>query len=263
LVQVNSSGDFVIQLSASQVTLTPGSHSTIIATIQSAGGFSSPVSLSHSPLEDVALTYNSPVTPARGDAAMIRVLVEASAQARPNVWTVTLVGESRGVSHSVDLTVVISQAASPDFSVSTSATTLHITQGTSDSATLTINSQGGFSSNVQLSASWLGSVPSGVTFTLPSPITPMANFYASTVLKVTANQNVQGGTYTIRVTSQSGQLMHTVDVNVEVTSSVTTTTIVTTTDTAAETPTIAYVIPILIVIAIILTALLLRGRKRN
>jgi uncharacterized membrane protein len=219
--------------------------------------------LSHSPLEDVALSYNSPVTPARGDAAIIKILVEAPAQAKPNVWTATLIGESRGVSHSVDLTIVISQAASPDFSVSSSATTLHITQGTSDSATLTINSQGGFSSNVQLSAAWLGSVPSGVTFTLPTPITPMANLYASTVLKVTANSNVQGGTYTLRVTSQSGQLMHTVDMNVDVTSGVTTATIVTTTNSSAETPTIAYVIPVLVVIAIILTALLLRGRKRN
>ncbi|HUK50549.1 MAG TPA: hypothetical protein VLV18_05890 [Terriglobales bacterium] len=260
-IQSVSTGDFGLQLSASKATLTPGSHSTITATIQSIGAFKSPVSLSHTPIEEITLSYSTPVTPSVGGVATVKILIEASPQASSNVWTVTLTGKSNGMVHSVTLTITIEEVISPDFSISPATNTLHLSQGGSDSTVITISSQGGFTSAVQLSASWVNSIPTGITFTLPSSVTPLPSLYASSVLMVNANSNAQVGTYLIRVVSESGSLIHAADLTVIVGSSVTTVT--TTADSPVEIPTIAYLVPIMIVIGVVLTVILLRGRKRS
>jgi len=163
--------------------------------------------------------------------------------------------------HSVTLTITIEEVISPDFSISPATNTLHLSQGGSDSTVITISSQGGFTSAVQLSASWVNSIPTGITFTLPSSVTPLPSLYASSVLMVNANSNAQVGTYLIRVVSESGSLIHAADLTVIVGSSVTTVT--TTADSPVEIPTIAYLVPIMIVIGVVLTVILLRGRKRS
>ena len=89
----------------------------------------------------------------------------------------------------------------PDFSLSASPNPLNVTQGTSGTATVTINKINGFSGSVNLSASGL---PNGSTASF-SPASTMT----SSTLTVNVGVAAAAGTYNVTVTGASGGLAHT------------------------------------------------------
>jgi len=99
-------------------------------------------------------------------------------------------------------TLMPGTAASPDFSLSASPTSLAVTQGASGSSTITITPSGGFSSAVSLSA--LG-MPTGVTAS-----------FASNALTLAASGTATTGTSTVTITGKSGTLSHTTTVGLTV-----------------------------------------------
>ncbi len=119
----------------------------------------------------------------------------------------------------------------PDFSLSSSTSTVTVAQGGTGSATITATSLNGFSSGVTLTASWVGTAPAGVTFSLPSPITPPSGGAANSPLTFMASSIASVGTFTFRVTATSGSLTHvlTPDITLQITAATTTTSSVTTT----------------------------------
>ena len=92
----------------------------------------------------------------------------------------------------------------PGFTLSASPSSVTVLQGSNAPSTITVTSQGGFSSATTLSASGL---PSGVTAAFsPNPVTPPANGNVTSTLTFTATSTAATGTYTVTVTGTSGTL---------------------------------------------------------
>src|SRR6266704_3258592 len=96
----------------------------------------------------------------------------------------------------------------PNFSLSTSPSSLTIAQGTSGASTITVTPLNGFNSNVSLSASGL---PSGVT----ASFNPSSTASTST-LTLAASSTAATGTVTVTVTGTSGSLTTTTTVSLTV-----------------------------------------------
>jgi hypothetical protein len=125
-----------------------------------------------------------------------------------------------------------------DFSLASSVPSLALTQGASGSATITLYSLNGFSSAVTLTASWVGSQPSGIAVSMASPITPPSGGAAVSPLTIATNTVASPGAFTLQVTATSGSLTHilTSGITVQVTQAVTFTT---TSSTTANSTTIS------------------------
>jgi hypothetical protein len=122
--------------------------------------------------------------------------------------------------------LTVTPVATPDFSISSSLAAIPVTQGGSNTATITVTSINGLNSAVDLSASWVGSAPTGVTFTLPTPITPPSGSTATSPLIIVATGSASTGSFTLRVTGTSGLLSHDVipDITIQVAAVTTSTT---------------------------------------
>ncbi|HEV2963028.1 MAG TPA: hypothetical protein VG649_14460, partial [Candidatus Angelobacter sp.] len=99
-------------------------------------------------------------------------------------------------------------AATPDFTLSASPTSLSVTQGSSGSTTITVNPTNGFNGSVSLSASGL---PAGVT----ASFNP-ASTTGTSSLTLTASSTATTGTATVTITGASGSLSHTTTVTLTV-----------------------------------------------
>lgn len=100
-----------------------------------------------------------------------------------------------------------------DFSISSSPSTLSLVAGTSGSSKITITSIDGFNSLVSLSTS---SFP-GITTTLDAGITPPADGSATATLVISTTTSTPAGTYTYTITGTSGNLVHTTNLAVTIT----------------------------------------------
>ncbi len=99
-------------------------------------------------------------------------------------------------------------AATPDFSLSSSPTSVSVTQGSSGTSTITVNPLNGFTGSVSLTASGL---PAGVTASF-SPASTTGN----STLTLTASSTATTGTATVTITGTSGSLSHTTTVSLTV-----------------------------------------------
>ena len=95
----------------------------------------------------------------------------------------------------------LTPAATADFSLSTTPSSLAITQGTSGTSTISVAALNGFTGSVSMAASGL---PSGVT----ASFTPGSTTSSST-LTLTASGSAATGTATVTITGTSGSLSHT------------------------------------------------------
>ncbi|HYW01006.1 MAG TPA: CFI-box-CTERM domain-containing protein, partial [Candidatus Acidoferrum sp.] len=128
-----------------------------------------------------------------------------------------------------------STTMAPDFSISSSISTFALSQGANRTVTITIKPMNGFNSSITLTSSWLGSAPANITTSIGSPVTPVSNGTATSILAITAGSSASPGNFTIRVTGTSMSLSHILapDIIVQVTSKISTT--ATTSTTAIST----------------------------
>jgi 6-phosphogluconolactonase (cycloisomerase 2 family) len=108
------------------------------------------------------------------------------------------------------ITLLINSAATPDFSLSASPSSVNVAQGASGTATITINPTNGFNQTVSLTASGL---PNGVT----ASFSAVAN--NSSILTLSASAAAATVTVTVTITGASGNLSHTSTISLTVTSS--------------------------------------------
>jgi len=104
----------------------------------------------------------------------------------------------------------------PDFNLGCEPSSLLLVQDASETSICTVTSIYGFNSEVQLSGSWIGSRPSGVVYTLPTPITPDPSGTASSTLMIVAGARASTGTFAFQVTATSGSLIHKANVTVTI-----------------------------------------------
>jgi subtilase family serine protease len=104
-----------------------------------------------------------------------------------------------------------------DFSISTSASSLTIQQGSSGSSTVTVTSLNGFNSAVTL---FVTGAPTGITASFSTnPLTPSSGG-STTALSVNASSSTSSGNYTLKVSGTSGSLSHSTSVLLTVSRSI-------------------------------------------
>src|SRR5262249_50418258 len=104
-------------------------------------------------------------------------------------------------------------AATPDFAVSASPSSVSVVQGSSATSTVSTTVSGGFNAAVSLSASGL---PSGVTASF-NPASIAAPGSGSSTLTFSASSTASTGTSNVTVTATGGGITHTATVALTVT----------------------------------------------
>jgi subtilase family serine protease len=210
----SSTPSFTLSDSPSSLTITQGgAGGTSTITVTDLGGFNGSVSLAASGLPSGVTAGFSP-NPTTGTSTLT---LTASATATTGTATVTITGTSGSLNASTTLALTVNAAASPNFTIGASPTSLTVTQGSNGTSTITITSQNGFSSATTLTATGL---PSGVTAAFsPNPVTPPANSSATSTLTLTASATATTGTATVTVTGTSGSLNHSTTIALTVNSS--------------------------------------------
>jgi len=196
--------DFSLSASPASVSVTQGGSTSSTITVNPLNGFNGSVSLSATGLPaGVTASFNPAST--TGNSTLT---LTASGAATTGTATVTVTGTSGSLSHTATVTLTVNAAATPDFSLSASPTSVSVTQGGSGSSTITVNPVNGFTGSVSLSASGL---PSGVT----ASFNP-ASTTGSSTLTLTASSTATTGTATVTITGTSGSLSHSTTISLTV-----------------------------------------------
>ena len=211
--------DFFIEVSPLSLTIAQGEFNVSTITITSLNGFSGLVDITVSgvPLSVTTTLDPAQVTPPPdgSDTSTLTVHVDLTAVLGSYILTVT--GTSGTLEHSVDITLEITEPPPPpNFAISASSTSLIIQQGDSNSSNIVIASLNGFSAPVDLAVT---SPPiTGVTTILdPTQVTPPAGGSTTSILTVQVEDSATPEMYTLTVTGTSGSLLHSVDIELEIT----------------------------------------------
>jgi hypothetical protein len=211
--------DFTVSASPSSLAITQGSSGTSTITITSLNGFNSATTLSASGLPSgvTAAFSTNPVTPPANGTATSTLTLTASATATTGAATVTITGTSGSTTHTTNIALTVNAAATPNFTIGASPSSVAVTQGGTGTSAVTITSQNSFNSATTLSAAGL---PTGVTAAFSTnPVTPPANGSATSTLTFTASASATVGTATVTVTGTSGSLTHSTTIALAVNSS--------------------------------------------
>jgi subtilase family serine protease len=214
LAPTSTSPSFTLSASPSSVSITQGGAAgTSTITVTDVGGFTGSVTLAASGLPS-GVTASFSTNPTTSTSTLS---LTASSTATTGTSTVTITGTSGSLSATTTISLTVTAAASPNFTISASPTSVTVTQGSSGTSTITITSQNGFDSATTLSASGL---PSGVTASFSTnPVTPPANGSATSTLTLTASSTATVGTATVTITGTSGSTSHSATISLTVQSS--------------------------------------------
>ncbi len=199
--------DFTINASSpSPVDI--GSSATSTITITALNHFPGTVSLSDSVPSGLSCGAISPGSVTGSGTAT----VSCSSTVAGN-YTLTITGNSGSLSHSTSVTFRFQ-----DYTLSANPTSLTIKHGSSGNSTITLTSLNGFSGTVALNATITPVVSHGPTAKLSPPtVTLTPNNSGGSTLTIATSPTTPKQTYTITLTATSGNLVHTVTINLTVT----------------------------------------------
>jgi streptogramin lyase len=218
---ITSGADFSASLASPTLSVGAGGSGTQTVTLTSIGSFNSPVTLSYGSLPaGVHVSFNpTPVTPPSGGTITSVATVSVDSGTPASSSPITITGTSGSLTHSQVFTLTIT--VTPDFTISGVPGTVSLVQGGTGMSTISVGSVNGFNSAVALSYSWIGTAPTGVSISLPGPVTPTGTPATST-LTISATASSSTGSFTVQVTGTSGALSHSANVGVLITMPATT-----------------------------------------
>jgi len=193
----STAGGFTLKASATALSIIAGSSGTDTITVTDTGGFTGTVTISTVTGIPSGVSVSGCTTPIAGNGSCVLTFT-ASSTAPASSSTVTITGTSGTLSASVNIAVSVTLKTTSGFSLSPSAPTLTVTQGSSATDTITVADTGGFTGIVAFTASGM---PSGVT----AAFNPTSSA-TSSVLTLTVGSSTVAGSYTITVTGTSGTL---------------------------------------------------------
>jgi len=197
--------NFSLSASPASHSVVQGASTSYTVTITPSGGFTGSVTLSASGLPAGAAASFAP-NPATSTSTMS---VTTSSTTPTGSYPLTITGTSGTLSHTASVTLIVTAAATPNFTLSASPSSQTVTQGASTSYTVTITPSGGFTGSVTFSASGL---PAGATASFaPNPATSTSS------MTVTTATTTPAGSYPLTITGVSGTLSHTASVTLVVT----------------------------------------------
>ena len=188
---------FTLSPSAPTLTVGQGSIYTDTITVTGIGGFTGSVTLAASGLPS-GVTASFATNPATS-SSVLSLTVSSTATAGGPV-TVTISGTSGTLTAST--TIALTVNTTPSFSLTQTAPTLSVTQGSSNTNSIVVTPANGFSGSVTLAASGL---PSGVT----AGFNPNPTSTGTSTLTLTASSTAATGNSTIGITGTSGTLIAT------------------------------------------------------
>ena len=211
-VNSGTTPNFTISASPTSVPVVQGNSGSSTITTAISGGFSSAVALSATGQPTgvtVSFVPSSIAAPGAGTSTMTMAVALTTAT---GTYPITVTGSGGGRMRTATITLTVNAAATPDFTISGSPTSVPVVQGNSGSSTITTAISGGFSSAVALSAT---GQPTGVTVSfVPSSIA--APGAGTSTMSMAVASTTATGTYPITVTGSGGGLMHTTTVTLTV-----------------------------------------------
>ena len=187
--------DFSLSATPASETVAAGGSTSYATTVTPSGGFSSSVTLSVSGLPTGASGSFSP----NPTSSTSTLTVTTSATTPAGTYPLTISGTSGSLTHTTQVTLLISATTNPDFSISASPASQTVVPSGAVSYSITVTPSGGFSGAVTVSVSGL---PKGATATFSQTST-----YAWT-LTVNTTTSTKMGNATLTITGTSGTLSH-------------------------------------------------------
>ena len=207
--------DFTISASPASASVVQGNNGTSTVTVAVSGGFSSVVGLSATGQPTgVTVSFNpaSIAAPGSGTSTMTMAVGPTTA---PGTYPITVTGSGGALMHTTTVTLTVTAAPVPDFTISGSPGSVTVGLGNSGTSTIGVAVSGGFSSAVGLSAT---GQPAGVTVSF-NPASIAAPGSGSSTMTMTVGSTTAPGTYPITVTGSGGGIMHSTAVTLTVTAS--------------------------------------------
>ena len=208
--------DFTVTPGPASLTINSGSSGISTLTVTGSNGFSGTVILVTSVPSGSATTMLSSTSVMLSPTATSATSTLTVSSAL-GAFNVTVTATSGATNHSTKVSV-----SGPDFSITTSPTTLSVNQGSSSTLTVTLSGVNGFSGSVALSATISSGGPP-VTVSPASLQVPSSGTVSAT-LKVIASTSgaystpVSPGSYTITLNETMGSLSHSQTIPLTVTS---------------------------------------------
>ena len=191
--------DFSVTATPPNTVLADGvalSTSTIV--VSSLDGFAGTVTLSDlPPPRGLTCTAIDPATIPNG-SGMARVSCSSGV---PNSYNVTITGTSDKIRHNATATFTFATSTSPDFNIA-AVSSMRLTLGTTVTSNVTVTTQGGFDSQVNLTATVYPSTGLAVSLT-PQLLAHGAGTATATFSALAA------GDYTVTIAGMSKSLSHT------------------------------------------------------
>jgi len=199
---------FTLAPSESTLSVTQGSSAADTVSVTPENGFSGSVSFTATGLPSGVTASFSPTS---STSASTLTLTASSTATTGGPVTVTITGTSGSTTATTTVALTVNAKITTGFSLSPSASTLTVKQGTSGSDTISVTDIGGFTGSVSFIASGL---PSGVT----AAFSPTSSA-SSSVLTLTASSAATTGAFTVTVTGTSGSTTESTTFTLDVTTS--------------------------------------------
>ncbi|MGP8173076.1 MAG: cellulose binding domain-containing protein [Terracidiphilus sp.] len=198
---------FTLAPSASTLSVTQGSSATDTITVTDENGFTGSVTFTASGMPSGVTAAFSPTS---STSSSVLTLTASSTATTGGPVTVTVTGTSGSTTATTTIALTVKAKVTTGFTLSPSASSLTVKQGSSGTNTITVTDIGGFTGSVAFTAAGM---PSGVT----AAFSPTSST-SSSALTLTASSTATTGAFTITVTGTSGSTTATTTFTLSVTS---------------------------------------------
>jgi pseudomonalisin len=203
----NVTPDFTVSADPASQSVNQGVTANYTVTLNAAGGFANPVTLSISGLPTDA---SASFTPASVIGSGTSALAISTALTTPvGSYPLTITATDGVISHTASITLVVT---TPDFTLSANPASQTVETGISASYTATISPLNGYAGTVSFSVNGL---PAGASATF-TPASVNTSGSSTLVISTTAG-TTPAGNYLITITASDGTLTHSTSVNLSVT----------------------------------------------
>jgi len=202
---------FTISASPSSLSVKVGNSGSSTITTAVSGGFNSAVALSASAPSGISVTFNPTSVAAPGSGSSAATISVASTVAS-GTYSITVTGTGGGLTESTTISLTVTPAVQPSFTLSASPGSITVARRASGSSTVTTAVSGGFSSAISLSASGEGS---GLTVSF-SPKSIASPGSGSSTMTVTASRTAALGNHTVTITGTGGGVTQTTTLTVDI-----------------------------------------------
>jgi subtilase family serine protease len=213
LAPASTTPAFNISASPTAVSVVQGSSGTSTVTTAVSGGFSSAIALTASGQPTGVTVSFSPTSIAAPGAGTSTATFTVASTTAAGTYAITVTGTGGGLTETASVSLTVTAAGTPAFTLSASPTSVSVVQGSSGTSTVTTAVSGGFSSAIALTAS---GQPTGVTVAF-NPTSIAAPGSGTSTATFTVASTAAAGTYAISVTGTGGGITHTATVSFTVT----------------------------------------------